>query len=151
MARSSSGLLTGRESEIMGVIWRLGEATADQVRAEMNGEPHDSTVRTLLRVLETKGHLTHETRGKAFVYRAAVARVHAQKTALSDVLARFFGGSAEALVMSLIEDEHLTPSQLDDLRSGASEAPAPSVQAPRKPRRGRRRDEGQSHGHEQGA
>ena len=56
----------------MDVIWRLEEATAEQVREALTGKPHDSTVRTLLRVLETKGYLVHEPRGKAYVYRAAV-------------------------------------------------------------------------------
>ena len=58
----------------MNVVWRLGEATAEQVRAALPGDPHDSTVRTLLRVMETKGYLRHLARGKAYVYRAAVGR-----------------------------------------------------------------------------
>ncbi len=74
MTRRMSEPLTEREAQIMDVVWRLGEATADQVRAEVPGSPHDSTVRTLLRVLETKGYLSHEATGKAYVYRATVAR-----------------------------------------------------------------------------
>lgn len=116
MTRRTSDSLTEREAEIMDVVWRLGEATAEQVRAELSGEPHDSTVRTLIRVLETKGYLAHEARGKAYVYRAKVGRQNAQKAALRDVLARFFAGSAEDLVMRLIEDEHLTARQLEELR-----------------------------------
>ena len=67
-------------------------------------------------MLVSKGYLTHESRGKAYVYRAAVARRKAQGHALRSVLARFFGGSAEDLVLRLIEDEAITPEQLDDLR-----------------------------------
>ena len=129
MARRPAGTLTGREAEIMDAVWRLGEATAEQVREAMAGRPHDSTVRTLLRVLEGKGYLRHEARGKAYVYTAAITRVKAQRAALGDLLARFFGGSAEGLVVRLVEDEHLTPAQLDELRQAA---PAP-------PERGRRK------------
>jgi predicted transcriptional regulator len=117
--------LTGREAQIMDVFWRLGEATAEQVRAELTDPLHDSTVRTLLRVLVTKGYLTHEARGKAFVYRAAIDRDKAQRRVLSNVLARFFGGSAEDLVLRLIEDEKLTPEQLDEIRRAAAPAPKP--------------------------
>jgi len=119
MAREPSETLTEREAQIMDVIWRLGEATADQVREALRDQPHDSTVRTLLRVLESKGCLTHERVGKAYVYRAAIGRRNAQRNALSSVLARFFGGSAEDLVLRLIEDERITPEQLDELRRGA--------------------------------
>ena len=100
----------------MDVVWRLGEATAEQVREAMPGEPHDSTVRTLMRVLESKGYLTHEPRGKAYVYRAAVARHNAQRIALRSVVTRLFAGSAEDLVLRLIEDEQLSPAQLEEIR-----------------------------------
>jgi BlaI family transcriptional regulator, penicillinase repressor len=121
MARPPSETLTGREAQVMDAIWKLGEATAEQVREALPEPLHDSTVRTLLRVLETKGYLLHEGRGKAFVYRAAVERKKAQRHALRSVLARFFGGSAEDLVLRLIEDERITPEQLDELRRSAPE------------------------------
>ncbi len=119
MARQTSESLTEREAQIMDVVWRLGEATAEQVREAMPGRPHDSTVRTLMRVLESKGYLSHEARGKAYVYRATVGRQKAQRLALKSVLARFFAGSAEDLVLRLIEDEHLSPGQLEELRRSA--------------------------------
>jgi BlaI family transcriptional regulator, penicillinase repressor len=129
MTRRTSESMTEREAQIMDVVWRLGEATAEQVREALPGSPHDSTVRTLMRVLETKGYLTHEVRGKAYVYRAAVARQKAQRVALRSVLTRFFAGSAEDLVLRLLEDEHLTQEQLDELRQAA-------------PAKGRRRGHG---------
>jgi len=122
MARPPSEILTGREAQIMEVVWRLGVATAEQVREALPQPLHDSTVRTLLRVLETKGYLRHEARGKAFVYRAVIERQKAQRRALRDVLVRFFGGSAEDLVLRLIEDERITPEQLDELRRAAPAA-----------------------------
>jgi predicted transcriptional regulator len=122
MARPTSEALTGREAQVMDAVWRLGGATAEQVRGALPEPLHDSTVRTLLRVLEAKGYLRHEVRGKAFVYRAAVGRRKAQRRALRSVLARFFGGSAEDLVLRLIEDERITPEQLDGLRRAVPEA-----------------------------
>ncbi len=116
MARRNSDPLTEREAQIMDVVWRLGEVTAEQVREGLPGSPHDSTVRTLMRVLETKGYLTHQTKGKAYVYRAAVGRRKAQRLAVRSMLTRFFAGSAENLVLRLIEDEQLSQEQLDELR-----------------------------------
>ena len=116
MARPPAETLTGREAQIMDAVWRLGEATAEQVREALPEPLHDSTVRTLLRVLESKGYLGHEVRGKAYVYRAAVERQKAQRHALRTVLAQLFGGSAEDLVLRLIEDERITPEQIDALR-----------------------------------
>jgi BlaI family penicillinase repressor len=116
VARQPSQSLTEREAQIMDIVWRLGDATAEQVRAALPGSPHDSTVRTLMRVLENKGYLTHEVRGKVYVHRARVGRHKAQKLAVRSVLARFFAGSAEDLVLSLIEDEQLSREQLDEIR-----------------------------------
>jgi predicted transcriptional regulator len=116
VARPRSDILTDREAQIMDVLWGVGEATAEQVREALPGRLHDSTIRTLLRVLESKGHVAHEAQGKAYVYRAAVPRAKAQRTALRNVLARFFGGSAEDLVLRLVEDEQITPEQLEAIR-----------------------------------
>ena len=137
MARTPSETLTGREAQVMDAIWRLGEATADQVRVALPEPLHDSTVRTLLRVLEAKGYLRHEVQGKAYIYRAAIARWRAQRHALRSVLAQLFGGSAEDLVLRLIEDERITAEQLDELRRTAPRSEDPS--APRNKRDGRSR------------
>ncbi len=119
MVRPQEEALTAREAQIMEVVWRLGEASAEQVREAMPEAPHDSTVRTLLRVLETKGYLEHESRGKAYIYRARVGREKAQRRAVGSLLSRLFGGSAEDLVLRLIEDEQITPEQLTALRRRA--------------------------------
>jgi BlaI family penicillinase repressor len=121
MARPANEHLTVREAQVMDAVWRLGEATADQVREALPEPLHDSTVRTLMRVLEAKGYLRHELRGKAYVYRAAIGREKAQRHVLRNVLSRFFGGSVEDLVLRLIEDERITPEQLDALRQKAPE------------------------------
>jgi predicted transcriptional regulator len=102
----------------MGVLWDIGEASAEAIREALSADLHDSTVRTLLRVLESKGYVKHTARGKAYIYRPAVKRARAERTALRSTIKRFFGGSAEALVLRLIEDEQLTPEQLVQLKEG---------------------------------
>lgn len=116
MPRPSSETLTDREAQLMDVLWNLGTATAEQVREALPDRPHDSTVRTLLRVLENKGYLTHDDRGRAYTYRPMVDRAKAQRTAVRGLVSRLFGNSAQALVLSLLEDETLTPEQLDEIR-----------------------------------
>jgi BlaI family transcriptional regulator, penicillinase repressor len=119
MARTPSETMTGREAQVMDAVWRLGESTAEQIREALPEALHDSTVRTVLRVLESKGLVRHEGRGKTYVYRAVIERRKAQRRVLRSVLARFFGGSAEDLVLRLIEDERITADQLDELRRAA--------------------------------
>jgi BlaI family transcriptional regulator, penicillinase repressor len=123
MARLVSETLTGRESQVMEALWHLADATAEQIRGALPQPLHDSTVRTVLRVLESKGYLRHELRGKSFVYRAVIGRQKAQRHAVRDLLGRLFGGSAEDLVLRLIEAESITLEQLDRLRRTAPIAP----------------------------
>lgn len=116
MARSRSKTLTEREAQFMDVLWRLGPATAEQVRDALPDRPHDSTVRTLLRVLESKGYVARDDRGTAYTFRATIERAGVQRTALRGLLERFFGGSAGDLVIRLVEDEQITPEQLEEIR-----------------------------------
>jgi len=120
MARPPTEGMTERETQIMEVLWRAGAASAERIRQELPDDPHDSTVRTLLRILENKGYVKHVIRGKVYVYRPAVRKASAERKVLLNVIKRFFGGSAEALVLRLIEDEHVTPEQLEHLKERAN-------------------------------
>src|SRR5262249_16992998 len=115
MPRRKANPLTEREAEIMDFLWAKGSATADEVRGALTGRPHDSTVRTLLRVLEAKGHVRHDVAGKVYVYRPVMPRAKAERTALRTFLTRFFGGSAEKLVLRLLEEEHLSVAEMQEL------------------------------------
>ncbi len=108
--------LTNRETEIMAVLWDLGSATADVIREALPGEPHDSTVRTHLRGLETKGYVRRKRQGKADVYRPTLPRQKAQGKAIQSLVSRFFGGSPEALIVRLLEDENISVEKLDELK-----------------------------------
>jgi len=115
MARPPSDFLTEREAQIMEILWSQGDSTAEAVRQSLPDEPHDSTVRTLLRVLKDKRYVRVVGRQPA-VYQPRVTREQAQSKAARSLLARFFGGAADALVLRLLEDEELTPQQIEQLR-----------------------------------
>jgi len=115
MARYPSDILTEREAQIMEVLWSQGVATAEAVRQALPDEPHDSTVRTLLRILKTKGYVKITGRQPAR-YQPRVSRQQAQSRATRGLLARLFGGAAEALVLRLLEDEALSLQEIDQLR-----------------------------------
>ena len=115
MPRLPSEFLTEREAQIMEVLWNRGQATAETVRLALPNEPHDSTVRTLLRVLKDKGYVRIIGRNPA-TYKPLVSREKAQSTATQSLLARLFQGAADALVLRLLEDDQLTTEQIADLR-----------------------------------
>src|SRR6476646_6007795 len=93
--------LSRRERQLLDIVYRLGRATAAEIRAELPDSPSDSSVRTLLRLLEEKGHLAHEVDGPRFVYSATTPPEVASRTALRHLLATFFAGSADRLVSAL--------------------------------------------------
>ena len=107
--------LTRRERQIMDILYRRGRVTAAEVMQELPGDPNYSTVRTQLRVLEEKGHVTHEEVGLRFVYAPAVPRSAARKSALRHLVETFFDGSAENAVAAILggEGSKLSDEQLD--------------------------------------
>ena len=102
MSKPLHAVLSRRERQIMDILYQLGRATAADLMRELPGEPSDSTVRTQLRVLETKGHVRHEEEGLRYVYTPVVPRQAASRTALKHLVDTFFDGSAANLVTSLL-------------------------------------------------
>jgi BlaI family transcriptional regulator, penicillinase repressor len=94
--------LTRRERQIMDILYRRGRATAAEVMSDLPGDPHSSTVRTQLRVLEAKGHVHHEDVGLRYIYLPAVPRHAARKRALNHLVDTFFDGSAAQVVTALL-------------------------------------------------
>lgn len=109
--------LSRRERQIMDILYRLGRATANEVMAELSGEPNYSTVRTQLRVLETKGHVRHEEHGLRYVYMPTVPRHSVRQSALKHLIETFFDGSAEKMMSTLLgaEGSKLSDEELDRL------------------------------------
>ena len=98
-------LLTKRERQIMDALYRLGRATAAEIMAAVPGAPGYSTIRTQLRVLETKGHVKHEEQGLRYVYMPTVPRHSARKSALKHLVDTFFDGSSGKAVAALLGGE----------------------------------------------
>lgn len=108
---------TPLELEIMKVLWAGGPATVAGVQEALPGEPRlaYTTVQTMLNILHRKGKVKRALKGRAFEYAPAVSRQRAARAAVRDMIDRLFGGSAESLVISLIEQRHLTPAKLAEL------------------------------------
>jgi predicted transcriptional regulator len=103
MSPSHPRHLSKRERQIMDVLYGAGRATAAEVRARMPDPPSYSAVRTLLRILEEKGHVRHEQDGIRYVYVPTVAPAKAQRSALKHLIDTFFGGSASRGMAALVE------------------------------------------------
>src|SRR5215472_19273276 len=117
MPKTLHSTLSRRERQIMDILYRLGRATANEVMAELPGDPNYSTVRTQLRVLETKGHVRHEEHGLRYVYIPTVPRHSVRQSALKHLMETFFEGSAEKMLSSLLGSEgaRLSNEDLDRL------------------------------------
>jgi predicted transcriptional regulator len=106
--------LSRRERQIMDVVYRRGTATAARVAADLPDPPTPTAVRTMLRILEDKGHLTHERDGLRHIYRAVVDREKARESVIAHVVRTFFNGSAEQAMATLIDrsGHRLTDAEL---------------------------------------
>ena len=118
MPRKQSPALTDAESEVMGVLWRLRRGSVGDVLTAMNmtRAVSYSTVQTMLRILETKGYVTHHKVARAFVYEAVVDERQARRRALRHLVRRLFEGSTSLLVLNVLEDEELDPAEREHLR-----------------------------------
>ena len=96
--------LSKRERQIMDAVYARGEATVSQIMDGIPDPPMRGALRTLLRILETKGHLRHTKLGREFIYRPTQARGQAGRSALGRVLDVFFGGSLEHAVAAHLSD-----------------------------------------------
>jgi predicted transcriptional regulator len=105
------------ENLVLDFLWTNGSATAESVREGIAKEKAltDSTVRTLLRRLEDKGHVSHVEEGRAYLYTAMEKPRNAAVRALRQILDRFCGGSVEELVTGMVEHEVIDPAELKEL------------------------------------
>jgi len=118
MARKKSLHLTEAELRLMDVLWTRGPSTVADVLEALPADPPlaYSTVITTLRILETKGYVSHSKDGRAFHYEPVVARQEARSSALRQVMQRFFEGSPELLMASLFESGEVDGAELKRLR-----------------------------------
>jgi predicted transcriptional regulator len=109
--------LSRRERQILDILYQRGQATAAEVQTALPEPPSYSAVRALLRILEAKGHVSHQQDGPRYVYVPTVARENAKRSALRHMLSTFFDGSAEQAISALLDESStkLSPAELDRL------------------------------------
>lgn len=115
---------TGRELEILKVLWEYGPSSVRSVyRQLLERQPEGkdlayNTVQTLLRIMEEKGLVAHETEGRAFVYSPVFRREHSAVRFLD----RVFDGAASQLVATLLQAERITPEELERVQALIADA-----------------------------
>ena len=118
MPRTRSPALTDAEARVMSVLWELGTATVADVVDGLRRKRAVtySTVQTILRILEVKGYVAHEKVARAFLYRPRVDERQARRRALRHLARRLFNGSPSLMVLNVLEDEALDPSERKRLK-----------------------------------
>ena len=108
--------LTDRELDVMAVLWERGSGTVAEVRDALHDELAYTTVLTMLRILEAKGHVRHVGEGRAHRYYALVPERVARRGAVRQLVERFFSGSPELLLTELVGERALSRADLRRLR-----------------------------------
>jgi BlaI family transcriptional regulator, penicillinase repressor len=109
--------LTALELEIMKILWDTGPANVQTVQAKLEGGALAyTTVQTMLNVLHRKGRIERQMKDRAYVYKPLLSRQTAASQAVREMVERFFGGSADNLVLNLVETHQLTPEKLAQLQ-----------------------------------
>jgi BlaI family penicillinase repressor len=115
--RPKKSTLTDQELEIMKIVWSLGEVTVRDVYEKLleRRKIAYTTVMTLMKILETKGHLKKSSNERAHVYRPSQPKQQVIGGMVRDFVNRVFNGSAEPLLIHLVEDEGLTDKELAEI------------------------------------
>lgn len=118
MARRKTELLTSVELEFMKTLWDLGQGSVRDVMAALADQGHRAytSVATVLRILDEKGYVTAQTKGRALIYRPAVSRSDYEARSLRSLSRNLFGGTPSALVARLVEDEELDDAEFAAIR-----------------------------------
>lgn len=118
MNRLEKGHLSRRERQILDIIYRLGEATAQDVLDNLPDPPSYSAVRALLVTLENKEMVKHTKAGRRYLYQPAIAEDSAKRSALKNLLGTFFQGKPENLVAALLDpkDQKLSAEEIETIR-----------------------------------
>ena len=113
----SPGGLSRRERQIMDILFALGRASGPEIQDRLPDQVSYSGVRTILRVLERKGHVRHVEEGLRYVYLPVIAREKARKSAMERLVSTFFGGSVKAAAAAFLDPStaRLTEEDLEEL------------------------------------
>ena len=104
------------ELAIMNVLWDNGPLNVQEVQAKLSGDSAYTTVQTTLNTMEKKGRTKRTLEGRAYIYKAAISREIAMKSAVRDLVDRMFSGSVESLMMNLAKTEALDEATFEKLR-----------------------------------
>jgi len=109
-------VFTGRELDIMSVLWRRESGSVAEVRKALGDSVAYTTILKILQILEGKGAVRHEAEGRAYRYFPLVEPGEAGRNALSKILEKIFGGSAELLLTQLVSDQDISAEELARMR-----------------------------------
>ena len=100
----------------MRVLWACGEGSVRDIQQRLPPGAHYNSVLTIIRVLESKGHVNHHEQGRGYVYRPTVSQQEARRRVLDYLIDGLFGGSATSVVLNLVETGDLSMKELDQIR-----------------------------------
>ena len=125
MPRKTSQTLTEAELRIMQVLWQKGPGTVQHILDALPQQPSlaYNSVLTIIRILERKGYVEHSKDGRAHVYNPLVAEDEASRSEIRHLVSRFFRNSHEDLVLNILEDRGIDPTELDRLRKMLERTP----------------------------
>lgn len=107
--------LTGKEEEVMEMIWKIGPCAPKDVVAEYKEpKPHINTIATMFQSLERKGYLIHEAKGRGYIYSAAIAQEDYGRSKFTNFVNRYFDNSYMNVVSALVQEEKISRSELLD-------------------------------------
>ena len=117
--------LTQAELRLMKILWDRGESTVAEMVAAISADEAlaYTSVLTTIRILDTKGYVSHRQGGRAFLYSACIGEIEASRSEVRHVLHRFFGNSRERLLLSLLGDDEISPGELSQLKEAIANEP----------------------------
>ena len=119
MSRLEKGQMSRRERQIMDILYRLGQGSAQNVLENLPDPPSYSAVRALMVTLEGKGMVSHSKESRRYIYKPVITEKKARRSAISNLLSTFFDGKPEKLVAALLDadDLKLEKDELAKIRS----------------------------------
>lgn len=114
--------LTRCELEVMEIIWRRGRSTVQEVADELERPLAYTTVMSTINTLDKKGSIRRCGKtGRAIIYEAVVSRDEVEQAMVADLAGALYGGSAKAMVISLLGNSAMTPEDIAELRSAIAQ------------------------------
>jgi predicted transcriptional regulator len=112
-------LPTVAELRLLQIIWEIGEATVEDVvnAHPLRERPNYKTTQTLMRIMEQKGFIAHETKGRVFVFRPLISRKTIDHRSVQALLSQNFDGSPTELILNLLETATMKENDLDELEA----------------------------------